>query len=378
MFTLNEALEAIKNKPEFGVYTRDFGTVIDYNVTMRDSFVGENARQTLILKNLRGTCFNKEGKIISLSFDKFHNLGECDGWMPDQVDFNKPHVMLEKLDGSMVRAIPFDTEPASYRLGTRAGVTEVAVKAEKFLLSLPVDIQRNYNALISDGLAQNCTPIFEYCARDQRIVIDYPEPKLVLTAIRVNSSGMYYDYKTLQEFSKFYGVPVVDKIVTEKSSISDVVAEVKQWIGMEGMVVTFDDGFRVKVKAEDYCLKHRALDGLCFEKDVLALILKNELDDVLSLVPEDTKNRLVAYRESVLNNINVNTALLNIHFDQLKKIPTKKEFAKAVVGTQYQGALFKMYDGKGFSFIEFAKTKTGSQTNVDEIRWLIGKSFYEF
>ena len=76
MFTLQEALEAVKDKPEFSVNTRDFGTVIDYNVAFKETFVGKTDRETGILKNLRGTCFGPDGSIVRLPYHKFHNLNE--------------------------------------------------------------------------------------------------------------------------------------------------------------------------------------------------------------------------------------------------------------------------------------------------------------
>jgi len=76
MFTLDEARAVLATKPEFGIYERDFGWVIDYNVSLFDTFVGATDRDTLILQNLRGTCFNHAGKIIRLPYHKFHNLNE--------------------------------------------------------------------------------------------------------------------------------------------------------------------------------------------------------------------------------------------------------------------------------------------------------------
>jgi hypothetical protein len=40
------------------------------------------------------------------------------------------------------------------------------------------------------------TPIFEWCSRNQRIVVDYPEDMLVLTAVRDNIEGVYIEPAT--------------------------------------------------------------------------------------------------------------------------------------------------------------------------------------
>jgi RNA ligase len=380
MFTLSDARWAVQNKPEFGVYEREFGTVIDYNISLEGTFVGQSDFDTMILKNLRGTCFDQSGRIISLSFDKFHNLNECDGWYDHQIDFSQSHTVLEKLDGSMVRAIPMPD--GSYRLGTRAGVTEVAVKAENFLKTLSPAMQQNYDDFIKFCLEDQhgaiCTPIFEYCSRDQRIVLDYAEPQLVLTAVRNTVTGKYFPYSELVAFAKAYELPVVQPMFNDQSSFADLSGAIRGLIGKEGVVVVFENGFRVKIKAEDYCLKHRALDGLRFEKDVLQLVLKGELDDVLPLVTDDVHDRLIRYRESVFHRLEVARQEMFAMFERHRGLPTKKQFAEMVMQSPYKTGLFKMWDGHEYKLSDYVLTKCGSQTAVDEVRWLIGKAYNEF
>jgi RNA ligase len=380
MFTLEEALKAIETKTEFRVNERPFGTVIDYNVALKDTFVGEDARQTLILKNLRGTCFDHDGNIISLAFDKFHNYGECDGWYDHQIDFTKPHTILEKLDGSMIRVIPtyLGGVLGDWSFGTHAGCTEVAQLAHDYLVSIDTKSVENYLTFIECCLSLGTTPIFELCSRANRVVLDYPETKLILTSIRGNSTGVYINYDAMVNLANRYSIPVVQKVVDGSSTLSEVASKVKTWIGAEGIVVAFDDGFRVKIKAEDYCLKHKALDGLKFEKDVLKIILTGGLDDVLPLVTDDIKDRLVNYRESVLTNLIGHQKAMEELFEALKVVTVKKEFAELVKSSPYRHGLFKMFDGKSYSLTDTAISNCGTIKDVENVRWLIGKSYLEF
>lgn len=379
MFTLSDARWAVQNKPEFSVNEREFGWCIDYNVSFEGSFVGNDAFETLILKNLRGTCFDKSGRIISLAYDKFHNLNECDGWREHEIDFTQPHTVLEKLDGSMIRAIPMGD--GSYRLGTRAGVTDVAVKAETFLKTLSPQMQQNYADFIKACLDERdgdiVTPIFEYCSRDQRIVLDYAEPRLVLTAMRNVVNGEYVTYSDLVVHARAYELPVVQPLWNNTSSMADIAAAVRPMVGQEGVVVAFDNGFRVKIKADDYCLKHRALDGLRFEKDVLRLVLQNSLDDVLPLVMDDVKERLLTYRDSVQHRLEIARQEMMEVFARHRNLPSKKEFAEMVMHSPYKTGLFKLWDGKEYSLADYVLTKCGTQPQVEEVRWLIGKSYYD-
>lgn len=375
MFTLDEARAVLATKPEFGIYERDFGWVIDYNVSLFDTFVGATDRDTLILQNLRGTCFNHAGKIIRLPYHKFHNLNENPAYAAANYDFAALHTIQEKLDGSMIAPVPYANK--TFRLGTRAGVTDVAMKAERFIAIQEPCTRSDYRDFIFQCLADNMTPIFEYCARDQRIVIDYSTSALVLTSIRDNETGKYFDIHNHAGYVPDR-VKIVRQVYTNDGSISDFAAVIKELQGQEGVVIKFADGRFVKIKGDDYCLKHRALDGLRFEKDVLQLVLKNELDDVLPLVADDVKERLTQYRDSVFNRLELARQELMGVWDRHSTAPTKKEFAELIKDSPYKTGLFKLWDGKEYSLVDFVLTKCSTQTAVDDVRWLIGKSYNDF
>lgn len=297
MFRLEEYRAAVSHKTEIRESNRGAYTVFDYVVALKDTFDSPEAR------NARGIAFdNVTGEIISLPYDKFHNYNECEGWLESDIDLSKSHDILEKLDGSMIRTIRDDSD-LGFHFGTRAGVTDVSKQAEKFLFDqMPEEQRSRYFGLIEEFVEQN-TLIFEYCAPTNQIVVFYPQPQLVLTAIRQNSSGLYMQYDSLVYFAGLYGVPVVQRVSSEHSSIGDLADRVKEFVGSEGVVVRFHDGKMVKMKGLDYVQKHRALEGLRWEKDVLTLIFNNQIDDVLPLVDDTTRARLVEYREDVLSNV---------------------------------------------------------------------------
>jgi RNA ligase len=230
--------------------------------------------------------------------------------------------------------------------------------------------------LIEKMIAVNHTVIFEFCSREQRIVIDYPEPFLAVTGIRCNETGVYKANQNLQRFVQNPRI-VVAKKVSSHNSIKDLAEHVSGLTDEEGVVVKFDDGRFVKIKAADYVLKHRALDGLRFEKDVLKLVLKNEIDDVLPLVTPEVHTRLVSYRDSVNHRVKMCTDEMNEIFDRLKTAPSRKEFAELVKDSPYRTGLFKMYGGQDYSLTEFLLTKCGSTTDVESVRWIVGKSYLE-
>lgn len=378
MFTLKQALEAIKNKPEFRCNEREFGFVIDYNVSMKDTFVGANPYETEILQNLRGTCFNQDGDIIRLAYHKFHNLNENEKYHESNFDFSEPHTIQEKLDGSMVTPIPnFGRMNSGWEFGTRAGHTDVSKKAHELLNTWQMENPEKYEAYVKfiDGVIRcNMTPIFEFCSRAQRIVIDYPVPKLVLTGVRCNVSGRY-----IQDLRLYCTSSVIDVVRKQigYTELKELAKEVGEMLDQEGVIVKFDDGRFVKIKAADYVLKHRALDGLRFEKDVLKLVLLNEVDDVLPLVTPEVRVRLENYRDSVLHRVQLAQDELQGCFERLSNIKDKKSFAELVKDSPYKNGLFKLYDGKEYHIKDYVLSKCGSITDVESVRWLIGKSYLE-
>ena len=377
MFTLAEELFAIANREEWHCNQRDFGFVIDYAITMPNTFVGLDAHHTKILQNLRGTCFDKNGKIIRLAFHKFHNLNEKPEYQADKFNFSDEHVIEEKLDGSMIAAIPY--VDGTYRLGTRAGVTEVAEKAESLMASMPEEKWSQYDEFITSTIRDGWTAIFEYCARDQRIVIDYAEPKLVLTSIRRNATGEYADSYGLEVFMRQFDLIDRVKVVARNdSTISELAEYIRTLTNAEGVVVKFADGRFVKIKAEEYCLMHRSLDDLRFEKDVLALVLDGKLDDVLPLVHADKRMQLTAYQESVFSNIQKRTHEMDAEYAEFSKLTDRREFAAVVKNSVFRPNHFARLSGKKYDLESVARDQCSSATKVESVRWLIGKSYYEF
>lgn len=382
MFNLDDVREVIKDKPEFKLNKREFGWVVDYAVEFETTFRGKNEWEEIVLRNLRGTCFNDKGNIIRLAYHKFRNLGETKEYELNNFNFNEPHIIQEKLDGSMVCPIPFPD--GTWQLGTRAGVTDVAEKAMKLMNSWKDILPQKYDAyvtFIDSCILRGITPIFEYVSREQRIVIDYEQPNLVLTGIRSIRDGRYIGVETHHSIRHWVGNPridIVNTIATNETDLKSFAETIRAIKGQEGVVVKFRDGRFIKIKGEDYCLKHRALDGLRFEKDVLALVLTNGLDDVLSLVDEGMKVRLNSYRDSVYARIKMATDEMDEIFHRYKSCGSKKIFAEMVFRSPYKQGLFRMYDGKQYSITDYVLSKCGSSTDVESIRWLIGKSFTEF
>jgi len=360
---ISDVLPHVEGRRDFAVARKDGYIVVDYVYAGADTF-DHPARV-----ECRGLKFDADGPVLARPFQKFFNVGERAGVMPDELDFSRPHVVMDKLDGSMIHPALVDGEVVFM---TRMGRTDVARACET--LHLTDRLKRTF-ALYCSG---QCTPIFEWTAPQNRIVVPYSESRLTLLAARNNVSGTYLSRALLPGLAASLGVPLVVEHAPHASATS-LVSAARAMRGAEGFVVAFAGGLMVKAKAEEYVLKHRAKESVLQEKNVLALVLRDEVDDVLPLLEDSDRVEVERYRTAALTGIEQSAAMLgefvgrHQHLDQ-------KDFATGPVATLpplYRPLAFLVRAGKDpRSTVETAlMKKTGSAADVEFVRPLFGTTF---
>jgi T4 RnlA family RNA ligase len=290
---ISDVLPAIEGRDEFVVAVKEGYTVINYNVMMADTF------DCNIRRECRGIIFDTAtGEIIRRPFHKFFNVNEREETQDHAVDMSRDYAILEKLDGSMIAPFIVNGEMI---WGTKMGATDVAQPVEEFVKNNPQYDEFRY--LIGSGF----TPIFEWCSRKQRIVLDYREDQLVLTAIRDIKTGGYAPYDRLVSLAKSYGVPVIrqwDFAMVEQwhntvqrgnKTMSSFVNFVRDLEDLEGFVVRFDDGHMLKLKCDWYVQIHKAKEKILQDRNIVELILDNNLDDVKAHLPQEDRDRLTQF-----------------------------------------------------------------------------------
>lgn len=205
--TIADVLPAIEGRDEFIVAERESFKVVNYNVGFEDTFtIDENDLMenhgTMIPKGImrrecRGLIFYPDGKIMSRPFHKFFNVGERKETQLQNIDMSRPHVIMEKMDGSMIRPMIVN---GVFRLGTKMGVTDTSVAAEQIMTKG----QQDWMEIM---MKQYVTPLFEFVSPENRIVIKYDNAELVLLAMRENITGEYLDVEPLRGNDFFNVVP---------------------------------------------------------------------------------------------------------------------------------------------------------------------------
>jgi RNA ligase len=371
---INDVIPHIEDWQEFKVMEKDWYTVINYMVAFDETFslVRERSHHNMkIRRECRGLIFDTAtGKLISRPYHKFFNVGEREETAINKVNLYEPHVVLEKLDGSMIRPIP---TKEGFRLATKAGITDVAMNAEVFIAS-----DMDYVDLIRGLIEGGVTPIFEWCSRKNRIVVDYPEDQLILTAIRDTVTGLYIPYAEMVEIAEHAGIPVVKAVDgLAVQNIELFVKQVREWDDGEGVVLRFDNGHMVKVKADDYVLRHKSKDAINQEKNVLQTILDDTVDDLVPLLTPEDAQRVEAFQIAFWMALEDVGADIYDLYKQIDKGQDQKEYATMAVPSvipQYQPFMFKLRKGIPVRdlLIEQINKSLGSQNKIDQIRWMFG------
>ena len=377
---LDQVRPAIEGRDEFIIAERDWGYVVNYMVSMSDTFPPVETEMDAIRRECRGMLFHKDGSIMARRLHKFFNIGERDETQFGAIDFTQPHVILEKLDGSMVTGVFTD---GGLRLGTKMGITEVSMQAEEFVATRP-----QYEQFIR-WADQSCgyTLIFEWCSRKQQIVIDYPEDRLVLIAARHKENGAYASLQWLQEYGDMFEVEVVKTYEGSAQSMAHLMDETRDAEGIEGYIIRFDDGHMLKVKGEWYLRIHKTKDNLLHEKNIIELLVEEKMDDAKAFMLDDDRKRVEEFETDFWIGVAQVIKSYDQYYDTvvahgldrkryaLEWMPTIKaqdQFAPGIV--------FGKFDGRDTRkmVLDLIRKHLGSQTKVDEARSLWGSFRWEY
>jgi len=377
---IDDVLPHIKGRDEFIVAVRPGYIVINYAVASTDTFLmtGPDDLGGAIRRECRGLIFNAEtGALISRPFHKFFNLNEKEETQAHLVDLTRPHVVMEKMDGSMIRPLVFKSPgpKLDFALATKMGDTDVAKDALAWLDGHERGLERR-NWMAHQSYILNKTPIFEWVSPQNQIVLAYDEPDLVLTAVRDNLTGEY----SLPLDSPFNTVPTYGRI---EGNIDEYITRARAAKGREGDIVRFDDGHMLKSKCDEYVHIHKTIDRVSFDRHIVKLILAEELDDTIGLLPKGRADYVRGFErvfwaafertEHVLETL-VGIARERCEGDRkrvaLEFVPTLEDKSSA-------GFIYNALNGKPMRELLLAHVEKNTVTNVkwDECALWLGMDY---
>ena len=383
---IDDVLPHIAGYDEFKVMRKDWYTVINYVVAFGETFDWDegDVRGSIMRRECRGLIFDStSGRLLSRPYHKFFNVGERSEMRIDEIDMSAHHVILEKLDGSMIRPILMPNSTSTeFRLGTKAGITDVAMNAEVWIAK-----NRRYIDFIRMALIHNMTPIFEWCSRKNRVVVDYPVDRLVLTGVRDNEKGSYIPHRTLQNFAKDYELDLVKVVNAKSHNIYELVNTIRAWESDEGVVVRFDApratawqgaGHMMKIKADAYLTLHKGKEAISNEKNIIEVVINDQVDDLIPVLIESDAQRLREFQRAFWMGVDeVASEMVDVYLAEGLGYEEQRDYAQGFVALQPRHLhpfMYGLRKGQGAKqmLIDSIAKSISSQTKVDASRWMWG------
>jgi DNA-directed RNA polymerase subunit N (RpoN/RPB10) len=287
------------------------------------------------VRECRGIILDEKNNwnIVNRTFDKFFNLHEGHA---AQLDWETVRA-FEKLDGSLCQLFFHDNEwhfassgsPDAGGEAHGAGFTFNELMRQTFELNgykYPPDEYITYSFA------------FELITKWNKIVVQYgDQQRLVLTGVRDNSTGKEYP---IESFSHLGYELVKTFDLRTKEQVLEYVEKMNGIEG-EGFVLCDANFNRVKVKAPHYVALHQLRGEYFNEKRALEIVMKGEIEEVVSYFPEfkkeieEVKSKYDLLKEDIVGRYEAN-----------KMLVTQKDFAMAVKDFKFSSILFAMRKGK--------------------------------
>ena len=334
----------------------------------------------------RGLVTNSKGDVVARPFKKFFNYEEH---KPEDIP-NEDYVVYEKMDGSLGILFYYEEELTDERryniwfnnnyetgmerffdpnnlpdfdnpyyeptpktkgewiIATRGSFTSPQAIKGKELLE-----KYNFNRLHTDY-----TYLFEIIYKENRIVCEYDYEDIVLLGMIETKSGNEVNIHNSNEDIRFQnmisniGFRVVMLYKTWGESYDLLKEEISN--DREGYVIRFKNGFRMKIKGEEYKRLHRILTNIS-NRDIFEYVKEGKpLDEILDKVPDEFYNWVKETKENFeqqFKTIDLEYRLIFKNITERNNIIDKKTFAHYALSYTNSSILFAMFDKKEYKHI---------------------------
>lgn len=320
--------------------------IFNYRIASYQDFMEPSALEA------RGIMFEvgKSGEFIRIAsrpFEKFFNYMENPSTIG--LDLTKVKEIWDKADGSML---------STYTHNKYNFSRDVMFKTRKMLdISQITEANKYANAnkdlrdFIIEQTLLNRTVICEWTAPDNRIVLEYKEPKLIILAVRDNETGKYIDLNDIlpAQVNSYlckswhtYNIPIF---------LEDKLPKLE---GIEGIVAVMESGQRVKFKTEWYQLRHGTIDVVLTPKRLFETLLDEKYDELVSINKDIPYllEKIEKMYQIVVNNYNQ----MVFEVENLYKIDKdldRKSFAIKYSSHPFFGLIMSLYLGKNVDYKKY-------------------------
>lgn len=320
-----------------------------YNYSRDCQFEGKWDWVTLMC---RGLIMDDQERIIGRGFNKFFNYEELTHSAPwNSSDYV---YVQEKMDGSLGILFHYDGD---WHLATKGSfhsdqaVRGMEIIKEKFFLP---------------AFIKEYTYVVEIIYPENRIVVEYPEPKITFLSVFLNRSHPGWEdggddelhWTTANTVFHASGIPKEDIVVTEQ--VFDELdhgfykkLKERNLQNKEGYILRFfPSNFRCKIKFEDYVRLHRILTNFANVDIWEALMKGQDFGSILENVPDEFDEWVRSVRDGLTDKYKKTEAAYVRIFSEINSSigsDDRKAFAERALKYKMSSILFSMRDGKDYS-----------------------------
>lgn len=299
-----------------------------------------------IMPQLRGLVVNTEDdEIVMKPFPKFFNIEEHNYEIPLE-----PFEIFEKMDGSLLLARLWR---GMLLVATRGSFTsEQAVEGQKIIMDY---------AGAPDFFNPHVTYLFEVIYPENRIVVNYGGMRDV---VLLGAYGMYTGEEI--PLDKLDGIPfrrvnrmlsTSDKFTVHRSFFEDLQKDIKG--DNEGYVIKFKNGFRAKIKGDEYKRLHKIVTGVSSVAIWEVLSNGGTLDEYLERVPDEFFKWVKDIDAELRHEFNLWKGHAEAVYVYASAHPTRREQAEFLL-TNYKDIapiVFKMLDNAPYEQLIWKKIR---------------------
>ncbi len=303
--------------------------------------------------NSRGNIYNRRtAEIVAHPFPKFFNMNERLETQEHNLPWKDGFRIFKKQDGWL--GILY-RDGGQHRIATRGSFKSVgAMWATEFL--------KRYDL---SNLPDEVTLIFELICPATHIVVDYGDREdLVLLAAYNRHTGIEYSWEQVEEWSEEFGFTLTESYDQKWLGYCRGQIKIVSGSQLEGFVIRFNNGLRVKIKSEDYFRRSSLLAHLT------PLTIWNNMQD--GKVREDVWNEVDPEYHDKLNEIakvlvgQYQEVMdeINQQFGRIIERDDRRIFAQRAQKMFHQPALFALLDSQNRRVDEYVMKRIRPHGNI--------------
>lgn len=311
----------------------------------------------------RSVVIDLKNECLALTpFRKFRNLGESEEYSLENIKKRIQNAssveFSEKMDGSMISSRFYNNKImlASSRCLDPENSWRLA---EAYLM-----LTNSHQKMLEDHPSK--TFVFEYISLKDAHLVRYTKEQegLYLIGIRDVNTGEEASYKTILQVAEKYSVPTTTLHNTDLSTVMSSLGE-KKSSEAEGFVLNID-GFKVKIKYDDYCKVHGVLGSISSVNVIIRSIADNTLDDLFSKVPSNHHARILMIADKVYDYVRTTQAAIKKYTLLLPQddIKTVMLWIDSNVPKELRAYVRAEYLGTEYNII---KSRNGHYKTLDEM-----------